>query len=205
MKIFRYVTESTFDSYSWQLIENKQKFIGQIMTSKSPVRSCEDLDEAALTYAEVKALATGNPHMKEKMDLDIQVGRLKLMKAGHTSQRYRLEEEIRNHYPVQIAALERQTAGLRQDAAQAQKALETAKEYFSMVIRGRVCTDQREAGLLLTAACSSLNLPVIAETIGEFHGFSLEAGFDSSSRKYLLTLRGQCSHTMELGKDPWAT
>ena len=98
VKIFRYVTEGTFDSYSWQLIENKQKFIGQIMTSKSPVRSCEDVDEAALTYAEVKALATGNPYIKEKMDLDIQVSKLKLMKANHTSQKYRLEDNIAKHY-----------------------------------------------------------------------------------------------------------
>lgn len=103
VKIFRYVTEGTFDSYSWQLIENKQKFIGQIMTSKSPVRSCEDVDEAALSYAEVKALATGNPYIKEKMDLDIQVSKLKLMKANHTSQKYRLEDNITQHYPHQIA------------------------------------------------------------------------------------------------------
>ena len=105
VKIFRYVTEGTFDSYSWQLIENKQKFIGQIMTSKSPVRSCEDIDEAALTYAEVKALATGNPYIKEKMDLDIQVSKLKLLKANHTSQKYRLEDNIVKHYPAQIATM----------------------------------------------------------------------------------------------------
>lgn len=105
VKIIRYVTEGTFDSYSWQLIENKQKFIGQIMTSKSPARSCEDIDEAALSYAEVKALATGNPYIKEKMDLDIQVSKLKLLKANHTSQRYRLEDNIAKHYPMQVTAL----------------------------------------------------------------------------------------------------
>lgn len=115
VKIFRYVTEGTFDSYSWQVIENKQKFIGQIMTSKSPVRSCEDVDEAALTYAEVKALCTGNPYIKEKMDLDIQVSKLKLLKANHTSQRYRLEDNITQTYPRQIAALSEKIAGYKAD------------------------------------------------------------------------------------------
>lgn len=117
VKIFRYVTEGTFDSYSWQVIENKQKFIGQIMTSKSPVRSCEDVDEAALTYAEVKALCTGNPYIKEKMDLDIQVSKLKLLKANHTSQRYRLEDNITQTYPRQIAALSEKIAGYKADIA----------------------------------------------------------------------------------------
>ena len=116
VKIFRYVTEGTFDSYSWQLIENKQKFIGQIMTSKSPVRSCEDVDEAALSYAEVKALATGNPYIKEKMDLDIQVSKLKLMKANHTSQIYRLESDIAKNFPVQISALKERIAGMQVDS-----------------------------------------------------------------------------------------
>ena len=115
VKIFKYVTEGTFDAYSWQLIENKQKFIGQIMTSKSPVRSAEDIDEAALSYAEVKALATGNPYIKEKMDLDIQVSKLKLMKANHTSQKYRLEDNITKHYPQQIAVLQERIAGLEND------------------------------------------------------------------------------------------
>ena len=115
VKIFRYVTEGTFDSYSWQLIENKQKFIGQIMTSKSPVRSCEDVDEAALSYAEVKALATGNPYIKEKMDLDIQVSKLKLMKANHTSQKYRLEDNITKHYPQQIAIFKERINGFTAD------------------------------------------------------------------------------------------
>ena len=117
VKIFRYVTEGTFDAYSWQLIKNKQKFIGQIMTSKSPVRSCEDIDDAALTYAEVKALATGNPYIKEKMDLDIQVSKLKLMKANHTSQKYRLEDDIAQRYPKQISALKEKIEDLKADIA----------------------------------------------------------------------------------------
>ena len=130
VKIFRYVTEGTFDSYSWQLIENKQKFIGQIMTSKSPVRSCDDIDEAALSYAEVKALATGNPHIKEKMDLDIQVSRLKLMKANHLSQKYRLEDNITRIYPQQIEFLEEFIQAFQRDIEQYNKNLATNKQHF---------------------------------------------------------------------------
>ena len=132
VKIFRYVTEGTFDSYSWQLIENKQKFIGQIMTSKSPVRSCEDIDEAALSYAEVKALATGNPYIKEKMDLDIQVSKLKLLKANHTSQRYRLEDNIAKHYPMQITALKERLEGYRADIQTYAVHKPVDKDAFSM-------------------------------------------------------------------------
>ena len=132
VKIFRYVTEGTFDSYSWQLIENKQKFIGQIMTSKSPVRSCEDVDEAALSYAEVKALATGNPYIKEKMDLDIQVSKLKLMKANHTSQKYRLEDNITQHYPHQIAIFKERIEGFTADMEKYAKNKPEDKEQFFM-------------------------------------------------------------------------
>lgn len=156
VKIFRYVTEGTFDSYSWQVIENKQKFIGQIMTSKSPVRSCEDVDEAALTYAEVKALCTGNPYIKEKMDLDIQVSKLKLLKANHTSQRYRLEDNITQTYPKQIAALSEKIAGYKADiktfktekAELAARSVEAVaedgkeKEPFEIRIGERVFTDR---------------------------------------------------------------
>lgn len=131
VKIFRYVTEGTFDSYSWQLIENKQKFIGQIMTSKSPVRSCEDVDEAALSYAEVKALATGNPYIKEKMDLDIQVSKLKLMKANHTSQKYRLEDNITQHYPHQIAIFKERIEGFTADMENMRKISRRIRNNFS--------------------------------------------------------------------------
>ena len=115
MKIFRYVTENTFDSYMWQILENKQKFISQIMTSKSPVRACDDVDDTALTYAEIKALATGNPYIKEKMDLDIQVSKLKLMRANHTSQIYSLESDIARRYPAEITAAKERIAGLKTD------------------------------------------------------------------------------------------
>lgn len=145
VKIFQYVTEGTFDSYSWQLIENKQKFIGQIMTSKSPVRSCEDVDEAALSYAEVKALATGNPYIKEKMDLDIQVSKLKLMKANHISQKYRLEDNIAKHYPQQIIILKERISGLQADIQTAKVNLSADKEFFSMKVGNKLYTDKKEA------------------------------------------------------------
>ena len=202
VKIFRYVTEGTFDSYSWQVIEGKQRFIGQIMTSRSPVRSCEDMDEAALTYAEVKALATGNPHMKEKMDLDIQVGRLKLVKAAHSSQKYRLEEDIAWKYPAQIAALEKETAGLSRDAAAAAEVLAEARDHFSMTIGNRVYTDRKEAGAALTAAGTGQKQSGPDGKVGDFHGFTLEADFDSHRGKYMLTVRRQCSYPVELGRDP---
>ena len=147
VKIFRYVTEGTFDSYSWQLIENKQKFIGQIMTSKSPVRSCEDIDEAALTYAEVKALATGNPYIKEKMDLDIQVSKLKLLKANHTSQKYRLEDNIVKHYPVQIASMKERLAGYRADIQTYAQNKFPDKDTFSIKIGNRVSSVFPASGL----------------------------------------------------------
>ena len=155
VKIIRYVTEGTFDSYSWQLIENKQKFIGQIMTSKSPVRSCEDIDEAALSYAEVKALATGNPYIKEKMDLDIQVSKLKLLKANHTSQCYRLEDNIAKHYPMQITALKERLEGYRTDIQTYAAHKPVDKDAFSMKIGNRTYTDKKEAGAALIDMCRS--------------------------------------------------
>ena len=157
MSIFRYVTEDTFDSYSWQVIENKQKFISQIMTSKSPVRSCEDVDEAALTYAEVKALATGNPYIKEKMDLDIQVSRLKLMKANHTSQIYRLEDNIVKNYPKQIEILQERIRGFQTDMETVRKNLPADKDNFSMKVGNRIFTDKKEAGTAILAMCQEMD------------------------------------------------
>ena len=162
VKIFRYVTEGTFDSYSWQLIENKQKFIGQIMTSKSPVRSCEDVDEAALTYAEVKALATGNPYIKEKMDLDIQVSKLKLMKANHTSQKYRLEDNIAKHYPQQITILKERISGMQADIQTAKANLPVDKEQFSMKVGDKLYTDKKEAEGGVTAFLEQANAAMAA-------------------------------------------
>ncbi|MEY8334579.1 DUF3849 domain-containing protein [Lachnospiraceae bacterium 47-T17] len=202
VKIFRYVTEGTFDSYSWQLIENKQKFIGQIMTSKSPVRSCEDIDEAALTYAEVKALATGNPYIKEKMDLDIQVSKLKLLKANHTSQKYRLEDNIVKHYPVQIAAMKERLAGYRADIQTYAQNKFPDKDTFSIKIGNRVYTDKKEAGAALIDMCRSAKQPNMAVTIGEYQGFKMSVSFDSFFSKFTVNLKGSISHEVEIGTDP---
>ena len=202
VKIFRYVTENTFDSYSWQLIENKQKFIGQIMTSKSPVRSCEDVDEAALSYAEVKALATGNPYIKEKMDLDIQVSKLKLMKANHTSQKYRLEDNIAKHYPQQITILKERISGLQADIQTAKTNLPADKEFFSMRVGNKVYTDKKEAGTALVEMCKeikSVNAPAV---IGEYAGFKMAVSFDSFNHKFVMNIKGQLSHNLEIGVDP---
>lgn len=202
VKIFRYVTEGTFDSYSWQLIENKQKFIGQIMTSKSPVRSCEDIDEAALTYAEVKALATGNPYIKEKMDLDIQVSKLKLLKANHTSQKYRLEDNIAKNYPAQIATMKERLAGYRADIQTYAQNKFPDKDTFSIKIGNRVYTEKKEAGAALIDMCRSAKQPNMAVTIGEYQGFKMSVSFDSFFSKFTVNLKGSISHEVEIGADP---
>lgn len=202
VKIFRYVTEGTFDSYSWQLIENKQKFIGQIMTSKSPVRSCEDVDEAALTYAEVKALATGNPYIKEKMDLDIQVSKLKLMKANHTSQKYRLEDNIAKHYPQQITILKERISGMQADIQAAKANLPVDKEQFSMKVGDKLYTDKKEAGTALVEMCKEIKTVNAPAVIGEYAGFKMAVSFDAFNHKFVMNLKGQLSHNLEVGSDP---
>ena len=202
VRIFRYVTEGTFDSYSWQLIENKQKFIGQIMTSKSPVRSCEDIDETALTYAEVKALATGNLYIKEKMDLDIQVSRLKMLKGNHTSQKYRLEDDIMKHYPAKIASLKEHLAGYRADIQTYEENKFSDKDSFSMKIGNRVYTDKKEAGVALIDMCRRAKYPNMAVMIGEYQGFKMSVSFDSLFSKFTVNLKGSISHEVEIGADP---
>lgn len=202
VKIFRYVTEGTFDSYSWQLIENKQKFIGQIMTSKSPVRSCEDVDEAALTYAEVKALATGNPYIKEKMDLDIQVSKLKLMKANHTSQKYRLEDNIAKHYPQQITILKERISGMQADIQTAKANLPVDKEQFFMKVGDKLYTDKKEAGTALVEMCKEIKTVNAPAVIGEYAGFKMAVSFDAFNHKFVMNLKGQLSHNREVGSDP---
>ena len=202
VKIFRYVTEGTFDSYSWQLIENKQKFIGQIMTSKSPVRSCEDVDEAALSYAEVKALATGNPYIKEKMDLDIQVSKLKLMKANHTSQKYRLEDNITQHYPHQIAVFKERIEGFTADMEKYAKNKPEDKEQFFMQVGGKPYTDKKEAGTAIMAMCKEIKGINASADVGEYLGFKLNVTFDSFNNKFVMNIKGAMSHPMEVGADP---
>ena len=201
VSIFRYVTEGTFDSYSWQVIENKQKFISQIMTSKSPVRSCEDVDEAALTYAEVKALATGNPYIKEKMDLDIQVSRLKLMKANHISQIYRLEDNIAKNYPKQIEILQERIRGFQTDMETVRKNLPVDKDSFSMKVGNRIFTDKKEAGTAILAMCQEMDSLQQMVEIGEYAGMRMKVTFDSFNRKFVMSLKGELSHNFELGSD----
>ena len=201
VKIFRYVTENTFDSYSWQLIENKQRFIGQIMTSKSPVRSAEDIDEAALSYAEVKALATGNPYIKEKMDLDIQVSKLKLLKANHTSQKYRLEDNITQNYPRQISALSEKVTAYENDIALYTANRPADKEAFSMMVGGKAYEERKEAGAAIIAMCREIHGINNTAEIGEYMGFKMQATFDAFNNRYVLSLRGAMAHDMEVGTD----
>lgn len=201
VKIFRYVTENTFDSYMWQILENKQKFISQIMTSKSPVRACEDVDDTALSYAEIKALATGNEYIKEKMDLDVQVSKLKLLKANHTSQIYRLESDIAKQYPVQIAALKEKIAGMRVDADVVKGIDLQDNDHFAMTVGGKLCTDKKEAGVALISAASGLKSVKSAGQIGEYHGFALSSEYNFLSNTYTMTIKGKCSYKIEFGKD----
>ena len=202
VKIFRYVTEGTFDAYSWQLIENKQKFIGQIMTSKSPVRSCEDIDEAALSYAEVKALATGNPAIKEKMDLDIQVSKLKLLKANHTSQKYRLEDNIAKNYPHQIAVLKERISGMKDDIATYNANKPADKDFFTMTVAGKTYDDRKEAGAAIIAVCKEMKTANAAVPVGEYCGMKMNVTFDSFDRKFSVNLKGKLSYAVEIGNDP---
>jgi len=202
VQIFRYVTEGTFDAYSWQLIENKQKFIGQIMTSKSPVRSCEDIDDAALSYAEVKALATGNPYIKEKMDLDIQVSKLKLLKANHTSQRYRMEDDIAVRYPAQITALKGKIEGLKADIGLYNSQKPEDPEQFKMVVAGKTFEDRKEAGTAIIAMCREIKGWNTATEIGEYMGMPMLASFDAFTNRFTVSLKGSLSHEVDIGLDP---
>ena len=202
VKIFRYVTENTFDAYMWQILENKQKFISQIMTSKSPVRACEDVDDTALSYAEIKALATGNPYIKEKMDLDVQVSKLKLLKANHTSQIYRLESDIAKNYPVQISALKERIAGMQSDVSVVKNVDLQDNDSFSMNIGNVSYTDKKEAGEAMIAACAGLKAVTTGGKVGEYHGFTLSASYNLFANSFELTIKGKCSYKIEIGKDP---
>ena len=199
--IFRYVTESTFDSYMWQLIENKQKFISQIMTSKAPVRSCEDVDEAALSYAEVKALATGNPAVKEKMALDVDVAKLKLLKASHMNNQYRLEDDIARNFPQQIAKLTEIIDSYKADIAHFSEHKITDPEQFSMEISGKVFTEKKEAGMALLAVCKDIKSVDAAMDIGSYQGFNMRIQFDSWSKEFILTVKHESVVKVRLGAD----
>lgn len=201
VEIFSYVAEGTFDAYLYQLVESKQKFIGQIMTSKSPVRSAEDIDETALSYAEIKALASGNPHIKEKMDLDIDVARLKLLKANHLSQKYALEDQIVKFLPQQMRSYEERMTGLKKDMAQLAEQTHPSEDGFSpMELQGTLYTDKKEAGTALLAACKAMTSPD-AVPLGQYRGFAMELSFDSFSREFKVTLKGALRHPVSLGTD----
>ena len=196
--IYRYVTEGTFDSYLWQTVENKQKFISQIMTSKSPVRSCEDIDETALSYAEIKALCAGDPRIKEKMDLDIDVSRLKLLKANHQSQQYRLEDNLLKHFPEQIEQNKGFIAGLEKDMETLAAHQPPEGEFAGMVVRGDTLTDKDNAGAAILEACKEVKTSEPVE-IGSYRGFSMSLSLEGFSHR--LTLKGAMTHRVELGAD----
>ena len=202
VRIFRYLTEETFDAYMWQILENKQRFIGQVMTGKSPARSCEDTDEVSLKFAEVKALASGNPLIMEKTELDTAVAKLKLLKSSHTSQHYRLEDALLKTYPKEIAEVTALIDGLKADIATAKENLPANPEHFRMTIGGMVYTDRKEAGTAIIAACAGLKAVNTGGVIGEYAGFTLKAQFDSFSQQYKLSIKGKTTHTIEVGPDP---
>ena len=201
VKVFNYVTEGTFDSYLFQTLENKQRFISQIMTSKSPVRSCEDVDEQALSYAEIKALCAGNPLIKEKMDLDVQVAKLKVLKADHQSQKFRLQDKLLTKFPADIQETNAHIAGLKADAQLAAAHPQGKEEFCGMTIRGVTYDEKKTAGERLVLACSEL--PNAEEkVIGSYRGFELSLRFDTYRSEYQALLKGQRKYTVPLGTDP---
>lgn len=199
--IYRYVTEGTFDAYLYQLIEGKQRFASQIMTSKSPVRSAEDIDEMALSYAEIKMLATGNPHIKEKMDLDIQVQKLRLLKSSFLSEKYALEDKIIKYYPQQIARLRETIAGLKCDVQTVQEHLKPdGDKYIGMEVQGVFYDEKAEAGKAIIEACRAMTSPEPVP-LGKYRGFALELSFNTMERTYEVKIRGKTSRTVTLGED----
>lgn len=201
VKVFNYVTEGTFDSYLFQTLENKQRFISQIMTSKPPVRSCEDVDEQALSYAEIKALCAGNPLIKEKMDLDVQVAKLKVLKADHQSQKFRLQDKLLTKFPADIQETNAHIAGLKADAQLAAAHPQGKEEFCGMVIKGVAYDEKKTAGERLVLACSEL--PNAEEkVIGSYRGFELSLRFDAFRTEYQALLKGQRKYTVPLGTDP---
>ena len=198
--IYRYVTESTFDAYLWQTVENKQKFISQIMTSKSPVRSCEDIDEAALSYAEIKALCAGDERIREKMDLDVDVARLRLMKANHQSQQYRLEDNILRHFPAQIEENKGFLSGFEADMKTLEQHPHPKDGFAGMEVKGDFLTDKDNAGAaILEAFKDAKGLEPVP--IGSYRGFAMSLTVENFGKNFYLTLKGQMSHRVELGKD----
>ena len=199
--VYRYVTEGTFDAYLWQTVENKQKFISQIMTSKSPVRSCDDVDETALSFAEIKALCAGDPRIKERMDLDVDVARLKLMKADHQSKQYRLEDQLLKTFPEEIEKNKGFIAGLEADMKTLAEHPHPEDGFAGMEVRGDTLTDKENAGAALLDACKEVKGadPV---PVGSYRGFTMSVSFDAFRQEYMLLLKGQMTHRATLGTDP---
>ena len=198
--IYRYVTEATFDAYLWQTIENKQKFISQIMTSKSPVRACDDIDEATLSYAEVKALCAGDSRIKEKMDLDIEVSKLKLLKANHQSQQFRMQDDILKHFPEKIEYYGHVISGLEADKKTVESHPHPTDGFAGMEIKGNLLTDKDSAGAAILESLKDVQglEPV---QFGSYRGLSMSLTLEDFGRDYILTLKGELSHRVELGKD----
>ena len=199
--VYRYVTEGTFDAYLWQTVENKQKFISQIMTSKSPVRSCDDVDETALSFAEIKALCAGDPRIKERMDLDVEVSKLKLMKADHQSKQYRLEDQLLKYFPEEIEKHKGYIQGFEADLETLAAHPHPEDGFAGMEIRGDTLTDKENAGAALLDACKEVkgSEPV---QIGSYRGFAMSVTFDAWRQEYTLLLKGQITHRASLGTDP---
>ena len=198
VQIYQYVTEGTFDAYLYQTLENKQKFISQIMTSKSPVRSCDDVDEQALSYAEIKALCAGDPNIKEKMDLDVEVARLKVLKADHLSQQYRLEDKLLKYFPAEIESQHSLINGLKKDIEIVKANPIPEEGFIGMTIMGKHYTEKADAGEAILSACKVVN-STNSLTLGEYRGFSMEIFFESFSKEYQVALKGEITHRATLG------
>ncbi len=196
--IFRYVTSGTFDAYLWQTVENKQKFISQVMTSKTPLRSCEDVDEAALSYAEIKALCAGDPRIKERMELDVDVTRLKIMKADHQSRQYRMEDDLLKHFPAQVKEAEGNISGVKADIALLARHPLPLEGFSGMEVEGRTYTDKLQAGQALTdsiVACTEANIT----TIAHYRGFDVTVRWDGFEHK--VAIKGSLMYRIETGSD----
>lgn len=202
VKIYKYVTENTFDAYNWSILENKQKFIGQLMSGKNPSRSCEDVDEAALSYAEVKALASGDPRIIEMTDLDSQVTKLKLLKANHESQRYLLEDQLIQFFPKAINRTQEQITGLEKDLAVLQAHPLPDKEHFNITVAGQTYTERKAAGQAIIDACTRMTDVSERVPLGEYRGFPMTLWADTATQKFQVTMKQSLSHTIELGSDP---
>ncbi len=196
--IYRYVTENTFDSYLWQTVENKQKFISQIMTSKSPVRSCEDVDETVLSFAEIKALCAGDPRIKARMDLDLEVSRLKIMKADYQSKQYRMEDDVLKYLPEQIKEAQGFITGIETDIQTLKQNMRSDGAFSGMVINGMTYTDKEKAGTALIDACKDVSSADPVE-IGSYLGFAMSVKFSSFTHKIII--KGAVSYQVELGDD----